>query len=301
MGSEAQASSTLTAGIRAWEMTVMIPTHGIQKKNHSSWPRSQPRSWPRSSLDPPEPTPAICRSSSCSSSMNDGRKLAEQIEDEGIVLLRNEGNTLPLPSSTKHVNVFGWSSTEWVASGSGSAQTTGTSTTFLDALSKAGIEYNTELTDMYRGFQGNRPYASSGALNSHSSEFCRLYEPDINDRSCYSEQLLQDARDYSDTAIVVISRVSGESVDCPSQQYRVHNRDGSVDVDVTRSYLELSQEEERLLRYVGKNYKHVVVVVNSTNAMELGEVETLPGVGACCWLPSWPRAWWRWRRRSGLR
>ena len=213
--------------------------------------------------------------------MNDGRKLAEQIEDEGIVLLRNEGNTLPLPSSTKHVNVFGWSSTEWVASGSGSAQTTGTSTTFLDALSKAGIEYNTELADMYRGFLGNRPYVSSGALNSHSSEFCRLYEPDINDRSCYSEQLLQDARDYSDTAIVVISRVSGESVDCPSQQYRVHNRDGSVDVDVTRSYLELSQEEERLLRYVGKNYKHVVVVVNSTNAMELGEVETLPGVGAC--------------------
>ena len=80
--------------------------------------------------------------------MNDGRELAEQIEGEGIVLLRNENNTLPLPSSTTRVNVFGWSSTEWVSSGSGSAQTVGTPTTFLDALSKAGIEYNTELTDM---------------------------------------------------------------------------------------------------------------------------------------------------------
>ena len=36
MGSEAQASSTLTAGILAWEMAAMTPTHGIQKKNHSS-------------------------------------------------------------------------------------------------------------------------------------------------------------------------------------------------------------------------------------------------------------------------
>ena len=213
--------------------------------------------------------------------MDEGRTLAEQIEGEGIVLVRNENQTLPLPSTTRRVNVFGWASTEWVSSGSGSGQTSGDSTSLLDALTSAGIEYNTELTDMYRSFQGSRPYQSSGSLNSHASEFCRLYEPSITDETCYSEQLLQDARDYSDTAIVVISRVAGESIDCPEQQYRVHDRNGDVDVDATRGYLELSREEEGLLAYVGENYEHVIVVVNSTNTMELGEVESTPGVDAC--------------------
>jgi len=71
---------------------------------------------------------------------------------EGIVLLRNEGNTLPLPSSTP-VNVFGWSSTGG-GKGSGSAQTTGTSTTFLDASPRRESSTNTELADMYRGLLG---------------------------------------------------------------------------------------------------------------------------------------------------
>ena len=45
--------------------------------------------------------------------------------------------------------------------------------------------------------------------------------------------------------------------------------------------LELTTEEEALLTYVGANYKNVVVLVNSTNVMELGQLETIPGVDAC--------------------
>lgn len=209
-----------------------------------------------------------------------GRALAERIEAEGLVLVRNEDATLPLPDSTTQVNVFGWASTQWVGSGSGSGQVTGTVTGLLDALSERGISYNAELTDMYRSFCGERAYKSAGALNSRASEFCRLYEPRVTDETCYSQELLADAKAYSDTAIVVIGRVSGESVDCPDVQYKVNERGGSVDVDVTRGYLELSAEEEALLRYVGANYEHVVVVVNSTNTMELGELETIPGIDA---------------------
>jgi beta-glucosidase len=209
-----------------------------------------------------------------------GRALAERIEGEGLVLVRNEDATLPLPADVNQVNVFGWGSTQWVASGSGSGQVAGDTVGLLDALSERGISYNTQLTDMYRSFCGARAYQSAGALNSRDSEFCRLYEPSVYDKSCYSDDLLSQVRRYSDTALVVISRVAGESIDCPSVQYKVSARDGSVDTDATRGYLELSSEEEALLRYVGANYEHVVVLVNSTNVMELGELETIPGIDA---------------------
>ena len=212
--------------------------------------------------------------------MQAGAQLAQRTEGEGLVLLKNDDEALPLPEDCTQVNVFGWASTQWVASGSGSGQVSGQTTGLLDALSEAGVSYNTQLTDMYRGFCGERPYKSVGALSSRASEFCRLYEPSIYDKNCYSDELLSNARKYSDTALVVISRTAGESIDCPRAQYKVDSRGGVVDIDVTRSYLELSQEEEDLLRYVGKSYEHVVVLVNSTNAMELGELETTPGIDA---------------------
>ena len=212
--------------------------------------------------------------------MQAGAQLAQRIEGEGLVLLKNDDEALPLPEGCTQVNVFGWASTQWVASGSGSGQVSGQTADLLDALTDAGVSYNTQLTDMYRSFCGERPYKSAGALSSRASEFCRLYEPSIYDKSCYSDDLLSNARKYSDTALVVISRTAGESIDCPRAQYKVDARGGVVDIDVTRSYLELSQEEEDLLRYVGKNYEHVVVLVNSTNAMELGELETTSGVDA---------------------
>lgn len=215
-----------------------------------------------------------------SSLMDSGRTLAEQIEGEGLVLLRNENDCLPLPASTTKVNVFGWASTQWVAGGSGSGQVSGSTKGLLDALSDAGIEYNQDLADMYRGFYGERDYKGAGALNSHASEYCRLFEPSVYDRDCYSAELLEAAEDFSETALVVIGRTTGESIDCPSTQYKVNARGGEVTVDVTRGYLELSSEEEALLRYVGAHFDHVVVVVNSTNTMELGEVESIDGIDA---------------------
>ena len=215
-----------------------------------------------------------------SSVMDDGRNLARRIEGEGLVLLRNEDDTLPLPATTTKVNVFGWASTQWVASGSGSGQVGGTTKGLLDALKDSGIEYNEQLASMYRDFHGERAYKSAGALNSRSTEFCRLYEPSVYDKNCYSDDLLSNAEKYSDTAIVVIGRTAGESIDCPDKQYKICARGGDVTMDATRGYLELSSEEIALLRYVGSHYEHTVVVVNSTNTMELGELETIPGIDA---------------------
>lgn len=212
--------------------------------------------------------------------MDDGRNLARRIEGEGLVLLRNEDNALPLPASTTKVNVFGWASTQWVASGSGSGQVSGTTKGLLDALKDNGIEYNEQLAGMYRDFHGERAYKSAGALNSRSTEFCRLYEPSVYDKNCYTDDLLSNAEEYSDTAIVVVGRTAGESIDCPGKQYKICARGGDVTMDATRGYLELSSEEIALLRYVGSHYEHTIVVVNSTNTMGIGELETIPGIDA---------------------
>ena len=208
-----------------------------------------------------------------------GVQLAKRIEDEGIVLLRNEDQTLPLSRSVSKVNVFGWSSTQWIGGGSGSGGVSGDVKGLLDALVDDGVSYNEELAAMYRDFKPTRPYQSEGTLGTHDYEFCRLYEPDVYDKSFYTQKILDDAKAYSDTAIVVIGRQAGESIDCPTRQYRVTDKTGTPKL-YARSYLELSPEEEHLLTYVGANFEHVIVVVNSTNTMALGQLETIPGIDA---------------------
>ena len=84
--------------------------------------------------------------------------LAAEVEAEGTVLVQNNDNTLPLAADTKKVNVFGWASTAWLGGGSGSGGVNAVNTDLLAALTAYGVEYNTELTDMYKDFQDGREY-----------------------------------------------------------------------------------------------------------------------------------------------
>ncbi len=206
-------------------------------------------------------------------------ELAKQVEAEGTVLAQNRDNTLPLSDSVKQVNVFGWASTAWLGGGSGSGGVSTVDVDFLQALSDYGIAYNTAITDMYRDFQAGREYVRT--LNSWPEQSCRLYEPDIGNTAYYTQSVLDDAKAYSDTAIVVIGRLGGESNDCTKQQYKRVEKGGDIVVDDSRTYLEFSAEELALLEYVGANYNNVVVLVNSCNVMELGPTETIPGIDAC--------------------
>lgn len=217
--------------------------------------------------------------------LEEGTVLAEQVEAEGLVLVKNDNNSLPLSEDVTKINVFGWASTEWLGSGSGSAQVTGVNTDFLTALEAAGIGYNKEVSNMYENFVSERMYKA--ALSTYASQLCRLYEPSISNVKYYSEELLQNAKNYSDTAIVVLGRYCGESDDCPNVQYKVNDKggeevaDSDVVTDESRTYLDISAEEEELLTYVGANFENVIVLVNSTNAMTLGCLERIQGIDSC--------------------
>ncbi len=206
-----------------------------------------------------------------------GNELSQQIEREGAVLVKNDNGTLPLKRSTKKVNVFGHGSVDWYYTGSGSgAINTGNETdkpvNFLDALKEYGISYNTGLATFYNDYRaplgGNNP----STLSTKTETVAQLCEPSLAE---YSDGLLDSAKNYSDTAFVVIARKAGESEDLPKTQYKYDKP-----ADSTRGYLESSTEEDELLAYVGQNFANVIVIVNSTNEMQLDFLDRIDGIDA---------------------
>lgn len=189
-------------------------------------------------------------------------KLCQKIAEEGIVLLKNQDNALPL--ETKDLNVFGWSSTDqgFLFSGIGSGSSTisdNKKVSLLSGLEKDGFNINQDLVKFYNDYD-----SSTFSFATGNSKRMNLIEPSISE---YSDELIDGARNFSDTALVVISRVAGENVgEIPTTQKKSH---GQAE-DKTRNYLHISKEEEQLLNMVEDNFDNVVVIINSTNAMELG-------------------------------
>ena len=223
-----------------------------------------------------------------------GEALSLEIEEQGIVMVKNDdgdGNAvLPLSDQAlAKVNVFGWSATQWIMGGSGSGRSIRSSNKslmpevgLLEALEQAGMEYNEELISMYRRFRSSRPFWTDGSLRSHDYEFSRVFEPAM---SAYDTPLLNNARAFSDTALVVIGRVTGESNDVPKTLYKNADATGrptaSANVESDKTYLDISAEERGLLEYVGENYGNVVVIINSTNTMNLSFMRDIDGLDAC--------------------
>lgn len=213
----------------------------------------------------------------------EGQALSKQIVEEGSVLVKNNG-VLPLDKDVHtQVNVFGHASIDWVYGGSGSGQVEPENSNkdenidLLKALALYDIDYNESLPEMYNNFCA--PFGDIGSIGTLYDQFYRLAEPSISANSdFYTESLLDEAKNYSDTAFVVIGRHAGETEDPTRVQYKVK---ADTKVDENRHYLEISTEEEELLTYVGATYENVIVIVNSTNTMELDFVDTIPGIDAC--------------------
>lgn len=229
--------------------------------------------------------PPIVHQDSLVVSRETGQKMAQQIVEEGAVLLKNNG-TLPLKANNDKVNIFGWASVDW-AYGANSSSCSGrvmaedskreSLVDIYDALTNYGIKYNADLKDMYTRYANPYVYALKDPGSVNNDAVITLHEPEISDKNYYSDALLADAEAYSDTAIVVITRNAGE--DIPAD--RTMRKAGKNYVNESNKiYLDLSIEEEHLLKYVGETFDKVVVLVNSPAAMDLSFLNTIPGIGA---------------------
>lgn len=197
---------------------------------------------------------------------------AKQIEEESIVLLKNENGILPIDG--KKLNVFGYGSGDrgFIHQGGGSGHTSEyAKASFYDSLSSAGLELNPSLVSFYNNFNFNRYHDSTVA----SLQF-RNYELDPG---LYPAGFFQSARNYSPYAAVVFSRPATEKLDIPSVSYdRLGNE------DATRTTLALNENERFLLDSVVTNFPYVIVIMNSGNAMEASfaddpEVQAILNVG----------------------
>lgn len=211
---------------------------------------------------------------------NEATALCEDIADEGIVLLKNEDNILPL-TNTQNINVFGWASTNpcYGGTGSGALSDAYETTTLLGGLEDAGYKINTELTDFYKAYREDRPEVGMWAQD------WTLPEPTADS---YSTELMNNAKEFSDTAMVVITRVGGEGADLPTDVSKVTYTDNSEnykDFEAGEHYLQLSQTEKDMLDLVCANFDNVVVVYNGANTMELGFLNDYKQIKGAIWCP----------------
>jgi beta-glucosidase len=207
-------------------------------------------------------------------------ELCEDIAEEGIVLLKNENGALPLQQSTK-LNVFGWASTNpcYGGTGSGSLSDAYETVSLLQGLENAGFELNTELSDFYTAYRADRPEVGMWAQD------WTLPEPTVDS---YSDDLINGAKEFSDQAIVVFTRVGGEGADLPTDVSQVTYENNSADYDdfpAGEHYLQLSQTEKNMLEMVCENFSNVTVVYNGANAMELGFINEYPQIKSAIWCP----------------
>ena len=222
-------------------------------------------------------------------------ELCEDIADEGIVLLENKNNTLPLAEGTK-LNVFGWSSTNPVygGTGSGSLSDSYPTVSLLEGLENAGFEVNQELVDFYTEYRADRPMVGMWGQD------WTIPEPTVDE--CEAAGVFESAKEYSDKAVVVIARSGGEGADLPTsldpEVEDTFNAEGGMfgasglrysenkdDLDASKHFLELTNRERAMLERVTSEYDDVIVVVNAANAMELGFVEEYDSISSVLWCP----------------
>ena len=217
--------------------------------------------------------------------------LAVDIAEEGTMLLENEG-ILPLAEGSR-LNVFGWASTNPMLGGGGSGALNEAyeSVSLLKSLNDAGIETNTELSDFYTAYKADRPVCGMWAQD------WTLPEPNV---SAYTEGMMSNAKAFSDTAMVVISRPGGEGADLPNDvqaiidgtyqdgtTYRAATYDDTLnqgnDWNAGDHYLQLNNREKEMIRLVCDSFRNVIVVYNGSNAFEFGFVKEYPQIKGLIW------------------
>ena len=198
------------------------------------------------------------------------RAISQRIAEEGIVLLENKNGALPL--TEKKVNLFGMASISPVYGGAGSgASDESGNISLIQGIESAGFSVNADLTAFY---QERKPKAEDTNIFNLQGGDYNLPEPAVSE---YSQALLDSAKQFSDVAIVVFARAGGEGGDLPTDMEKYTGGDPG------QHYLKLQTVERAMLDMVIENFGTVIVLINSSNAMELGFLEE-EGISAALWI-----------------
>ena len=206
-------------------------------------------------------------------------ELAKDVQSEAVTLLKNDDSNLPL--SGKKVNVFGWGSTNPVYGGTGSMSKQYKTVSLLDGMKQAGLKTNTELSKLYTDYRKDRPEVGMFAQD--------WTLPEVPAKQ-YSDKLVSDAKDFSDEAVVVLTRVGGEGADLPTDMkakgitYKNNSKDYD-DFQKGESFLQLSKTERDMIDLVTSNFKKVTLVYNGANTFQFDFLNDYPQIQSVVWCP----------------
>ncbi len=197
-------------------------------------------------------------------------QVAVEIEQEGIVLLKNVDETLPLAG--KKVNVFGAASVVPLLGGAGSgAITTHDPVYFYEALEESGIVYNTELMELYDEYCSSDEILKTGSTVFNNLLQLLLAKSALNEMNpdMLTDDVMARAKNFSDTAIIVIGRTSAENS------------------DLSPEILSLSDAERAMVDKVASTFSEVIVLFNIGNVMEMGFLDEYESIKAAAiiWIP----------------
>lgn len=197
------------------------------------------------------------------------KELCKQVEAEGIVLLKKENNALPLDGD-ESVALLGQDSVDFVYGGSGSGSVdSSTAPTLKDAMEASGFTVNQTLWDFYSTGAGSS-YRKTYPDESGNGSFAVNEVP----QSVYTSSVLS-SMDSNDAGIVVLGRSGGESSDLPTTA-----------LSTGYLYLEPDANELALLELACEKFNTVILIVNPSNAMELGVLDDdkYSNVKAAIWV-----------------
>ncbi|MBO7682166.1 MAG: glycoside hydrolase family 3 C-terminal domain-containing protein, partial [Clostridia bacterium] len=196
-------------------------------------------------------------------------KIARQMEDEGLVLLKNDDSFLPLKN--KKVNVFGIASCDLLLSGGGSGSVVADEAVdFYEGLKHGGIRYNKDLKKVYEDWKSQYSLAETG--NGLIDMLLNYVQGDGAEElpiENISDEVMASAREFSDTALIVFGSAGTELA------------------DLKKSDLRLNETQRAMLDAVTSNFENVIVVFNTSNTMEMDWVEQYDSIKAAIlmWLP----------------
>lgn len=203
------------------------------------------------------------------------KEVAEQLQGEGAVLLMNKEKALPLQGGGK-ISLFSRSCANIATCGTGSADIdTSSAPTLKEALEAEGFTVNPSLWDFYtKGAGKDYPSTPTKGMEGMQGgrESYHMNEVPVNK---YTDEVKASFREYSDAAVIVLTRLSGEMFDMPT--------DGFVDGE---NALELTKEEQDMMKMVqDAGFDKIILLINSTNAVECDFLtQDTYGIDAALWI-----------------
>ena len=220
-----------------------------------------------------------------------GETVVEKITDEGMVLLKNKDNALPL-STEQDITLLGRGAVDPVYGGSGSGNVdTSTAATPRKGLENAGFAVDAAAYSFFNTNYSKYDRQNITMDNYASSTFFIGEIP----TSTYSFAINHD-----NAAVVFISRCGGEGLDLStdlkrdaqttsSKQRISANANTAAEVATYvdgQHQLELSKDEKDMIDFAKTNYDKVIVVLNESTTMEIGDLVDDEGIDAIVWAGS---------------